>query len=157
MTPLKDEEKIPISSQYLKKLVTHGYDYIRCSEGDLETLFRVTEEEEVDMLTSLMTAVHRLPPPMNGTEGSFIQFWDDNIRALLQEVFCSDTAIRDSNQGTSSCLCKPDFGFIIDGVCVFRGEEKQNSFTGIHPRKELWEKLDWTYDPAPYVLGQCLA
>lgn len=129
---------------------------MRCSESDLEALFRVTEDEVVDMITALVTAVHRLPPPMTGSENSLIQFWDDNIRTLLSLAFSEDLAIRDSNQGTSTALCRPDFGFIINGVCVFRGEEKPKSFTGTHPRQELLNKLDWTYDPALFIVGQCL-
>ena len=140
----------------MKKLATHGYDGIQCSERDLEALFRVTEEEEVNMLPALITAVHYPPPIMNGTEGSFIQFWDDNIRRLLQHIFPSGRAVRDTNKGTSTGLSRPDFGFLVNGVCVFRGEEKQNSYDGTHPRDELWQELDWTYDPAPYILGQCL-
>ena len=37
---------------------------------------------------------------------------------------------------------------------MFRGEEKPDSYLGLSPRVELTEKLVWTYDPAPYVLGQ---
>jgi hypothetical protein len=39
---------------------------------------------------------------------------------------------------------------------VFRGEEKDDWFAGTHPRNGLLEKLNWTYDPAPYILGRCL-
>ena len=142
----------------MKKLVYNHWSNQYCSERDLEALFRVTEdeEEEAHMLHTLIPAVYRLPPLMNGTEGSFIRFWDDNIRGLLEEVFTSYISVRDTDQGTSTGLCRPDFSFHLESVCVFRGEEKSNSSTGTHPREELLEKLNWTYDPAPYIPGQCL-
>ena len=152
-TPLRDEEKIPIIQRYMDKLVTHGYAHIECNESDAEKLFRISNEEDVYTSHNFFTAVQDAPPPSDGSESSFIYFWDNNIRRLFEAIFPEGKAVRDTNHGTSTRLCRPDFGFLIDGVCVFRGEEKQPGFTGTHPRDELIQKLDWTYNPAPYVIG----
>jgi hypothetical protein len=153
LAPLQYENKIPISSLEMRKLVLSTSYRMDCSQGDLEALFRVTEEEEVRFLDALKPAINRIPPPTDGSESSFIQFWDDNIRAVLLAIFPTATPIRDSNHRTSTRLYRPDFGFLIRSVCTFRGEEKQNRFTGTHPRDELFNKLNWSYDPAPYILG----
>ncbi|RHZ83623.1 hypothetical protein Glove_89g98 [Diversispora epigaea] len=46
----------------------------------------------------------------------------------------------------------PDYGFIINHVCLFRGEEKSPT-NDKDAKAELQNKLCWVYDPAPYVLG----
>jgi hypothetical protein len=56
----------------------------------------------------------------------------------------------------STALLRPDFGVLIDGVCMFRSKEKAPRYHGPHPKDELIQKLTWTYDPAPYILGQCV-
>jgi len=50
---------------------------------------------------------------------------------------------------------QPDYGLILNHVCLFRGEEKSPS-SNEDPKSELRNKLVWTYDPAPYVLGKTL-
>ncbi|OWZ05707.1 Serine/threonine protein kinase [Phytophthora megakarya] len=42
--------------------------------------------------------------------------------------------------------------FYVGDVCVFRGEEKATGPMKI-PLKELYTKLTWRYDDAPYVFG----
>ena len=81
-----------------------------------------------------------------GTESSYISFWDQNIRYLLTFVL-NGQAIQGSNQNTSTALQMPDFGLLVNGICIFRGEGKVPSYSGKHPRLELFDKLTWTYDP----------
>jgi hypothetical protein len=47
---------------------------------------------------------------------------------------------------------RPDSTVVIDKVAVIRGEEKSSSEKK-DPKEELADKLNWTYSPAPYVLG----
>ncbi|KAF8576604.1 hypothetical protein K439DRAFT_646707 [Ramaria rubella] len=47
---------------------------------------------------------------------------------------------------------RPDFGFLVQNVCVFRGEEKGPE-NPEDPRAELADKLMWVYNPAEYMLG----
>jgi hypothetical protein len=72
------------------------------------------------------------------------------------EVAILCRTIWDSNEQTSTALLRLDFGVLIDGVCVFRGEEKVPRYHGPQPKDELIQKLTWMYDPAPYILGQCV-
>jgi hypothetical protein len=171
LTPLQDEDKVPISSHEIGRLVSGGYPNIGCSERDLEVLFRVTEEEKAYIAFDLMPAIHRLAPHKDGSDGSFIHFWDTNIRGVLEAILYtglySGRAIRadrgvDSSLylldfGIDTDLCLPDFGFLVRNTCIFRGEEKSNRSPRTHPRSELLSKLNWTYDPAPYILGQCVS
>jgi len=59
------------------------------------------------------------------TEMSFISFWDDMICNVLNFVL-SDIGKSDrysTNLSSTGSNC-PDYLFIVDSVCVFRGEEK---------------------------------
>lgn len=92
------------------------------------------------------------PPPPDGTESSFHYFWDANIRNVLELLIPTGRSIRDSNENTETGRLRPDFGFLVNGLCTFRGEEKAPGNTE-NPKQELGNKLNWVYDPAPYVLG----
>ncbi|GMF09120.1 unnamed protein product [Phytophthora lilii] len=48
---------------------------------------------------------------------------------------------------------RPDYLFIVDSVCVFRGEEKAPGEQIDTPRRELFHKLIWSYGDAPYLFG----
>ena len=89
------------------------------------------------------------PPDGDGTEALFVSCWDDNILRMLENVLRPSKIIRDSNMHTSTGLLGPDFGVLLGGNCVFRGEEKAPKYQGTHPKEELIQKLRWTYDPAP--------
>jgi len=91
----------------------------------------------------------------DSTESAFHTFWDGNIQRLLEVTILCRT-IQDSNKQMSTALLRPDFGVLIDGICVFRDEEKAPKYHGPHPKDELIQKLTWTYDPAPYILGWCV-
>jgi len=61
-------------------LVSHGEPKIMCSESDLQQIFRFSEDKEADYLwTILKTAIVTSALDSDGTQASFILFWDDNI------------------------------------------------------------------------------
>jgi len=153
--PLEEGEKVPLSRDAMVLLLSRGDPNIMCSESDLELIFRCSEEEASDYLfTILKTAIVTSAPDSDGTEASFISFWDDNIRKIVAATLVPNKVIRDSNRNTSIALQRPDIGFLHYGVCTFRGEEKPSRYSGMHPREELLKKLNWTYHPAPYILGE---
>ena len=126
-----------------------------CSEDDLRRIFRVSEDEEADYLWAILkTAIVAGAPDGDGTNASFISFWDDNIRKILSATFAPNKIVRDNNRDTSTNRQRPNFGFLKHGVCIFRGEEKPPHYSGNHPKDELFQKLIWTYRPAPWILGQ---
>ena len=87
------------------------------------------------------------------TENSFIWFWDTMIRSVLDFVFSEADIGRDSSKGSSTAKKRPDFCFILNEVCVFRGEEKEPGVDIKLPRSELEEKLIWSYGKVPYLFG----
>lgn len=156
--PLEEDEKIPLSSYSMSALLSEGEAKIRCSKGDLQQVFRLSEHEHSYYLwTSLTATILTGAPDSNGTESSFHSFWDDNIRKIINQILIPNQTVRDSNHGTSTASLKPDFGVLLEGVCAFRGEEKAPHYSGNHPKQELLDKLVWTYDPAPWILGQYLS
>ncbi|KAG7383149.1 hypothetical protein PHYPSEUDO_003980 [Phytophthora pseudosyringae] len=88
------------------------------------------------------------------TETSFISFWDDLIRNVLNFVLHNiGKSDRNSSRSASTGSNRPDYLFIVDSVCVFRGEEKAPGEQIGTPRRELFENLIWSYGDAPYLFG----
>jgi hypothetical protein len=121
----------------------------------LQKLFRRSEDERVENLIPILIPAIEGRTREGGTEASYLSFWDDNIQNILRAIIAEGQTktIRDSNRDTSTLLQRPDFGLLTGGSCTFSGEES-DSYSGLSPRVELTDKLVWTYDPAPYVLGQ---
>ncbi|KAI6045162.1 hypothetical protein EDC04DRAFT_2889346 [Pisolithus marmoratus] len=146
--PLAELEKIPIPETMFEALVS-VFDARRCTTDAAHSLFKVGELD-VNLL-HIYSAVLKSAPD-NGTEYSFVSFWDHNIRDILQSIVPTGHAIRNSNLFTSTKLYCPDFGFLLKQLCPFRGEEKGGEDRK-DPKAELVNKLVWMYDPAPYILG----
>ncbi|TDL22896.1 hypothetical protein BD410DRAFT_839228 [Rickenella mellea] len=152
--PLDDHEKIPASEAYLDLLVKTGSGSTACSREDLEILFRLSDKEITsNIYINASNAIINEAPLASDTGASFINFWDNNIRQLFVMIGSAGTFVRDNNSNTSTRLTQPDLGYVVGGVCTFRGEEKQSAYSTTHPKLELVQKLTWTYDPAPYVLA----
>ena len=153
--PLSEAEKIPLSRSQFDNLVLGLMETKDiCRKVDVGKLFRISDEETSEPLHLLFyNAVVRPAPPDNGTESSFISFWDDNIRRVLEMLVPLGTSVRGSNHNTSTLKIGPDYGFIIENVCPFRGEEKSPT-SNDDPKAELSYKLAWVYQPAPYVFGE---
>jgi len=149
--PLLDSEKIPISKlQFDSLTLSYGTDI--CTSDDLRSLFVIGEPPLV--FVHLLATVSQ-PAPPTGTEESFRYFWDNNIRLPLELLLPTGRSIRNSNHHTETALLRPDYGFLINQICSFRGEEKgpENSKD---PKEELADKFNWVYDNAPYVFGECI-
>jgi len=79
--------------------------------------------------------------------------WDNNISSLLLKVLDDGGAIRDNNQRTGTGLKTPDYGFLLNNYCLFRGEKKCTN-SKEDRRAELSQKLEaWKYAPLTYTLG----
>lgn len=152
--PLPHDEKIPLTRIQFDNLlsgVTETKDF--CYRDDVERLFRISDAEVSEILHLIFyNAAVQHPPPEDGTEASFHSFWDDNIRKILELLVPSGKSIRDSSRRTSTQKNRPDYGFLKDNVCPFRGEEKTPESRD-DPKAELSDKLTWVYSPAPYVFG----
>lgn len=133
-----------ISEDHEKTLLSAEDPKTVCTQSDLESIFRRSEDEcSTYLWTLLLPATRSAVPDGSGTEASFHHFWDSNLRAFIGGIANQSKAIRDSNYNLNSetDLVRPDFGLLINGVCVFRGEERAVRFSGIHPRYELCSKL----------------
>ena len=156
--PLSDNTKIPVlRHEYNSYLIQSMED--TCTPEDLNVLFRISDTESAyELITKTLGSPIRNNPPSRegtGTGCSFVHFWDNNIRSLLETFISNGNTIRNSSQH-STLGKRPDFGFILGQVCPFRGEEK-SIVNNEDPRAELTDKLTWTYDPAPYILGKMCA
>ncbi|CAG8700430.1 14701_t:CDS:2, partial [Ambispora leptoticha] len=151
--PIPDSMKIPLlQHEYDSFLIRNMEDM--CTSEDLNILFRVSETENAYGFTSKMIGplIWNDPPSREKTEYSYVSFWDANIRFPLELFIPDGTSIRNSSQHMGIFSKWPNFGFILNHVCLFRGEEK-SSINDEDAKAELRDKLYWIYDPAPYVLG----
>ena len=74
-----------------------------CRRDHEARLFRVSDVESSEILHLIFynAAVHPAPPD-DGTEVSFISFWDDNIQKILELLVPSGKSIQDSSHHTSA-------------------------------------------------------
>ena len=155
--PLSDNMKIPVlRHEYNSYLIQNMED--TCTSEDLDILFRISDTESAYefITTTFGMSIRKNLPKREGTKYSFISFWDINIRFPLEILISDGTSIRNSSQHMSTFGKRADFGFILNHVCLFRGEEK--SFINNEDlRAKLIDKLTWIYDPAPYILGKMCA
>ncbi|KAI9566666.1 hypothetical protein HD554DRAFT_2174326 [Boletus coccyginus] len=137
--PLSDDDKIPISINYFNGLLSSPLElHDVCTPNDVQLLFRPGHGGT--RLDKFFWAV-ATSPPYDGTQPAFISFWDNNIRDIMELLLPTGRSIRNSKEHTATMRCRPDYAFLMNNLCPFRGEEK------------LADKVAWAYDPAPYVLG----
>jgi hypothetical protein len=152
--PLTEEEKIPISQSNFDRLCVpfsaESPGSALCPQR-LSTLFRVSADKRArGIITPFFSAIQSTPPPI-GTEDCFHSTYDKNISDILKITLSDSTVIRNSNRNTSTALKRPDYGLVVDGNCIFRGEEQGSDSTG-DPERELLEKIRYIYTIL-YVLG----
>jgi hypothetical protein len=152
--PLEDDEKIPISQEEFDWVcASHSAasPQLLLSHEELSTLYRVSANEHApEAHRTFLTAIYHVPPT-SGTDRSFIWTWDTNISRILQLISSTAYCVRDDNRGTSTGSYRPDYGLLLKGHCIFRGEEEAPDSTG-DPKRELLDKVTWSYD-LPYILG----
>lgn len=101
----------------MENLISVGQLHDICTRKDVELLFR---PGEIQALTWLVYPIvlHRLPPT-GGTENSFIAFWDENVCQILEVLIPDGQSIRDSNLHTETKKLRPDYGFLLNNLCLF--------------------------------------
>jgi len=122
-----------------------------CKEEDVAILFKKSEVDVLSPLYRFYKAVVE-SPGTTGTEAFFHGFWDKNIKDIIELVLQQGQSIRYGNLNTQTKNMRPDFGLLVQNVCVFRGKEKGPQNTE-DPRPELVDKLMWVFEPAEYILG----
>jgi hypothetical protein len=144
-TPLLEDEKIPITSKRMSELVC-----ATCGEEDAGLLFRASDESTpLDRI--FFTVLD--DPPSDGKEASLHSFWDDNIRKVLHLLVPEGQSVRNGINDVTTRDMRPDFAFSVDALCTFRGEEEDTDSSISDAKTNLAEKVEWAYDPAPYVFG----
>jgi hypothetical protein len=153
--PLAENDKLPLSRTDFDALLSSASEQVDfCYQEDVEKLFRVSDVDTSILLHQFFyNAAFKCAPLDNGAEASFISFWDRNVREILEVLLPQGKSIRDSNLQTSARKLRPDYGFLMDNFCPFRGEETSLS-SNTNPKSELSEKLTWVYSPAPYIFGE---
>jgi hypothetical protein len=137
--PLPDNEKIPITIDRMNDLVSLIDAHDICTSDDVALLFRAGYGDTI--LDRYFFAVAEAPPA-GGTYKSFYSFWDKNIRDILELLVPGGKSIRNGNQRTATMNMRPDYAFVVNKLCAFRGEERAPESRD-DPSKELRDKLAW--------------
>jgi hypothetical protein len=98
------------------------------SEEDIEMLFRHSKsnyDHAATLISKFLPAASENAPSDEGTESSFIAFWDRNIRTIMETLVPQGTTIQNSNRNTSTYTLRPDFSFLFGHVCLFRERRNQ--------------------------------
>ena len=143
--PLAHDDKIPIPEEIMNALVLSCGLTDLCTLDDVKLLFRAGEG--YSNLDHFLYVIEK-NPPSQGTEQTFTPFWDHNVRDILEVVVDTGSSQRNSGQHTETRNLRPAYSFIVNKLCVIRGEEKGPD-DHEDPRHELAEKLWWAYTPAP--------
>jgi hypothetical protein len=155
-TPLREEEKVPITQEEFRRLVTiYSPDSPKAElkAKQVATLFRISDKEDAPAIFGALWTALRVSPPLTGSEAIFHSTWDANISEIIKTILIEGHAIRDSNHNTNTALKRPDYGFLVKKHCLFRGEEKHAESMD-NPKKELLDKLvDFPYEPLEFILG----
>ncbi|KAG8819275.1 hypothetical protein FRC18_012138 [Serendipita sp. 400] len=154
--PLEEEEKIPISRDEFDYLVTDCHCNDPKSElgaKDAAMLFRVSDEEmALGIYIRFADALDRTPTE-SGNEAACLTTRDLNISSIVKLILSQGKVIRDSNKGTNTELKRPDYGFLVNNHCLFRGEEEAPDSNG-DPKTELVNKLvSYIYQPLNFIIG----
>ena len=152
--PLSEDEKIPISQLEFDKLLSTPAPDI-CDASDIRSLFRIGEPLNHKRLKHITFAIENAPFSISGyaSDNSYIFGWDMNIRSIIEILERSGHSNRNASEHTATRNLRPDYSRTIDDKCVLRGEE--NGPQSLEdPKEELGSKLEWVYDPAPYVFGR---
>jgi len=158
--PLLEDEKIPIGQKDFDDLCADlpvQYASGALSAEQVSTLFRVSEDQHAKQVFVLcLYTIDYYFSQSHGTEDSYHGTYEVNISHLLKFILETATqtrSIRNNNENTSTGLMRPDYGLLLYGHCLLRGEEKGDSTSG-DPKEELVDKLvHWTYEPLKYILG----
>lgn len=151
--PLEEGEKLPITEDMFDGCISINPDDI-CSREQLGAVFKVGR---VGPAVASYFPAAASPAPPSITEDGYHSFWDHNVASILQLLIPQGKCIRNSIWHAETRMLRPDFGFLINNLCVFRGEEKGPTTSG-DPVEELISKMgssNWPYEPAPYILGNC--
>ncbi|CAI2188031.1 20336_t:CDS:2 [Funneliformis geosporum] len=105
--PLSIYMKIPILQHEFNSLVINEPEN-PCTQEDLEILFQVNDIESSYYITTKLFSVAILgnPPSHEGTEYSFVSFWDINIRFPLEHLI-PDGYYANGPDVTFVAICRP--------------------------------------------------
>ena len=148
--PLHDSEKLPVRQNQFDDMLSEYSD--PCTDQEVGCIFTLSDGPFSRFIDSHFVRAVLMAPSGSNTESTHINFWDGNIRELLEILIPEATSRRDTDEFTGEG--RPDYTLIMNNKCPFRGEEKPlGSVENV--KAELVEKLvGWKYDPAPYILGE---
>ncbi|KAF4377888.1 hypothetical protein F8388_018489 [Cannabis sativa] len=111
-----------------------------------------------DILSPIIRTTPSLTSSTSTSRDSFIGLWDDCINRIVSK-FCSVdivTVRKPTNPNSTEVLQDqwPNMTGFVRNFCLWRGEETDQVREGqIDPSNSLVEKLFWTYQDLPYILG----
>ncbi|OWZ11817.1 LOW QUALITY PROTEIN: Crinkler (CRN) [Phytophthora megakarya] len=91
--------------------------------------------------------------PIGHSKSSYNGLWNNLFLNVLSVIVDTSRADRDSCNNSSTENQYPAFKFVLDDVCIFRGEEKAPGVSIRVTSEEMTSKFEWTFGNVPYVFG----
>ncbi|GMF45323.1 unnamed protein product [Phytophthora fragariaefolia] len=81
------------------------------------------------------------------TKATYISYWDDSIRNVLEFVLSGKSSRYTIEAPLDGGPATPDFVFVLDSVCVVRGEEEgPKPLVAESPRFRKFDQVPWRHD-----------
>ncbi|XP_021730187.1 uncharacterized protein LOC110697151 [Chenopodium quinoa] len=115
----------------------------------------------IDILSSLIRSIPSITASTSSSRDSYISLWDDCINRVVSK-FCPSEMVFTRKQLTKATSSEsfrdqwPNLTGMVKNLCLWRGEEIdqiRESQPFIDPSSTITQKISWTYNDLPYVLG----
>ncbi|KAL2920566.1 Mitosis inducer protein kinase cdr1 [Bienertia sinuspersici] len=130
----------------------------------------------IDVLSSLIRSIPSITTSTSSSRDSYIALWDDCINRVIskfcpfditftrkQPIYTKTSSLSSSSSSSLSSSFEslqdqwPNLVGMVKNLCLWRGEETLNQVRDlqplIDPSSTLTQKISWTYNDLPYVLG----
>ncbi|KAE8912096.1 hypothetical protein PF005_g23852 [Phytophthora fragariae] len=119
-----------------------------------EKIFKATDSEPCVEFLHQVGYRTLCPVYRQDTKASYISHWDDSIRHVLEFVLRGQSSRYSIDAPLDGGPATPDFVFMLDSVCVLRGEEAgPKPILVDSPRFRKFDQVRWTHGNVPYLFG----
>ncbi|KDQ08177.1 hypothetical protein BOTBODRAFT_180085 [Botryobasidium botryosum FD-172 SS1] len=129
-----------------------------CIKAEVGSIFRPTDEAGFFWTNWQYTLIFgralAVQTPGGGNGASWTTFWNQQIGEILMVFNLGWTHLGDRSNTRAK---QPYVDLLSHRVCFLQGEETPGTASEFEDLKtEIADKVDWVYDPAPYVFGMFL-
>ncbi|XP_056694269.1 uncharacterized protein [Spinacia oleracea] len=164
--PPPEEFRLPLRKDIYRDL-PHGKDLFFTTTTTTTTSNEPSldcKSFTIDVLSSLIRSTPSITAATSSNRDSYISLWDDCINRVISkfcpfEMVFTRKELKKKQSSSSLECCRdqwPNLTGMVKNLCLWRGEEidqLRDSQPFIDPSSTITQKITWTYNDLPYVLG----